>query len=62
MITWALADWTPDAGLIGQTVSILGRLGIAYSVDILLWCFVLALIAYYLRALYPPQPELAIPE
>ena len=31
VITWALADWTPDAGLIGQTVSILGRLGIAYS-------------------------------
>jgi hypothetical protein len=61
VITWALADWTPDAGLIGQTVSILGRLGIAYSVDILLWCFVLALIAYYLEAISTPESELAIP-
>ena len=56
-ITWALADWTPDAGLVGQTVSVLGRLGIAYSLDILLWCFVLALIAYYLEAISTPEPE-----
>ena len=26
-ITWALADWTPDAGLVGQTFSIIARLG-----------------------------------
>ena len=38
-ITWALADWTPAAGLVGQTFSIVARLGIAYTVDILLWCF-----------------------
>jgi hypothetical protein len=47
-VTWALAGWTPVAGLVGQTVSIVGRLGVAYTVDMLLWCFVLALVAYYL--------------
>jgi hypothetical protein len=49
-ITWALADWTPEAGLVGQTFSIIARLGIAYTADILLWCFLLALIAGYLDA------------
>jgi hypothetical protein len=48
-ITWALADWTPAAGLVGQSFSIVARLGIAYTVDILLWCFLLALVALYLR-------------
>ena len=42
-----LADWTPDAGLVGQTFSIVARLGFAYTVDILLWCFLLSLIAHY---------------
>jgi hypothetical protein len=46
--TWALADWTPAAGLAGQTLSIVARLGTAYTVDILLWCFLLGLAAYYL--------------
>ncbi len=45
--TWALADWTPDAGLVGQTVSVVARLGTAYTIDILLWCFLLALTAHY---------------
>jgi hypothetical protein len=48
-ITWALADWTPAAGLVGQFFSIVARLGIAYTIDILLWCFLLALAALYLR-------------
>jgi hypothetical protein len=47
-LTWALADWTPSAGLLGQTLSVAFRLGAAYTVDILLWCFVFALIAHYL--------------
>jgi hypothetical protein len=48
-ITWTLADWTPEFGLIGQTTSLVARLGLAYSVDMLLWCFVLALAACYLE-------------
>lgn len=47
-LTWALADWTPVAGLVGQTFSVAARLGVAYTVDILLWCFLLGLVAYYL--------------
>jgi hypothetical protein len=53
-ITWALAEWTPTAGLAGQTLSIVLRLGVAYSVDILLWCFILALVAHYLET--PSKP------
>lgn len=60
-ITWALADWTPAAGLVGQTFSIVARLGIAYTVDILLWCFLLALVAYYLETESSPKSELASP-
>jgi hypothetical protein len=49
-ILWSLADWVPVAGLTGQTLSVAARLGLAYTVDILLWCFILALVAYYLEA------------
>ena len=52
-LTWALADWTPDAGLLGQTFSIIARLGVAYTADILLWCFVLALAAQFVLADQP---------
>jgi hypothetical protein len=48
-LTWALAEWTPNAGLWGQTLSVAARLGIAYTVDILLWCLLLGLIAFYLN-------------
>lgn len=58
-ITWALADWTPDAGLVGQTFSVLARLGLAYTADILLWCFVLALVAHYVEASSTPKPGAA---
>ena len=47
-VTWALADWTPSAGLAGQTFSIIARLGTAYILDIMLWCFILGLVAHYL--------------
>jgi hypothetical protein len=47
-LTWALADWAPAAGLAGQTFSVVARLGIAYTADILLWCFLLGLVAHYL--------------
>jgi hypothetical protein len=49
-LTWSLAQWTPNAGLAGQTLSVVVRLGIAYTLDILLWCMLLGLIAYYLDA------------
>ena len=49
-LTRILAGWTPGRGVAVETVSLLGRLGIAYSADIFLWCFVLALTANYLDA------------
>ena len=52
-VTWALAGWTPSAGLAGQTFSIIARLGTAYILDIMLWCFILGLVAHYLDVLAP---------
>jgi hypothetical protein len=52
-VTWALADWTPAAGLAGQTFSIIVRLGAAYILDIMLLCFILGLVAHYLDVLSP---------
>ena len=54
-ITWALAEWTPAAGLAGQTLSVVLRLGVAYTVDILLWCLVLILTAHYLEPRSKPS-------
>ena len=52
-VTWALAGWTPSAGLAGQTFSIVARLGSAYILDVMLWCFILGLVAHYLDVLAP---------
>ena len=52
-ITWALADWTPVLGLAGQTMSLIVRLAIAYSIDVWLWCLVLALTSHYLDQAAP---------
>ncbi len=57
VITWALAGWTPDAGLVGQTFSVIARLGVAYTIDILLWCFLLALAGWYLDTWLSPNPK-----
>jgi len=56
-VTWALAGWAPSAGLVGQTLSIVVRLGAAYTIDIFLWCFVLGLVAYYLDRPGGDNPE-----
>jgi hypothetical protein len=61
-LTWALADWTPDAGLAGQTLSVVARLGIAYTVDMVLWCFLLALTAHYVKEPRPAVVANAAPQ
>lgn len=58
-LTWALAEWTPATDLMGQTLSIVARLGTAYTVNILLWCFILALTAHYLEDSDSEAPELS---
>lgn len=43
-----LLDWLPGKSVAGQIVSVLARLGLAYSISILVWCFVLAMVSNYL--------------
>jgi hypothetical protein len=42
-ITTALVAWLPGTGIEGEIVSVVGRLGVAYTIDILLWCVLLSL-------------------
>jgi len=44
-----VTNWTPTSGVTGEIVSIIVRLGSVYTLNILLWCFVLALVAVYMR-------------
>lgn len=48
-ITRLLLNWTPGHSVRGQVLSVLGRLGVAYTVDVVLWCLVIAVAARYLR-------------
>lgn len=48
-ISGKLIDWTPGHGLASEMLSLLMRLGFAFTLDVLLGCFVLALIAVGLR-------------
>jgi hypothetical protein len=47
-VTAALVGWTPGKGIVWESLSVIARVGAAYSFDILLWCLVLALTAFYL--------------
>lgn len=49
-ITGWLVNWMPGKGVAAETMSVLSRLSIAYTIDILFWCFVLALVTEYLSA------------
>jgi len=48
-ITQLLVGWTPGHSVRGQILSVLGRVGLAYTVDVVLWCLVVAVAARYLR-------------
>lgn len=58
-ITSLLEGWTPGHGTVVEILSVLVRLGLAYSLNLLLWCFLLALIAVYSSSAtaMEPQPE-----
>jgi hypothetical protein len=58
-ITSLLVGWTPGHGTAVEILSVFVRLGLAYTLDILLWCFLLALIAVYSSGTTAtePQPE-----
>ncbi len=42
-------DWTPGHGRAGETLSLLARLGLVYTQDGLLACFVAAVVVVALR-------------
>ncbi len=56
-ITSLLVGWTPGHGTTTEVLSVLLRLGFAYTLDILLWCFVLALVAVYYVDVLSTEPE-----
>ncbi len=47
-VTAALVGWTPGRGIVLESLSVVARVGAAYTFDILLWCLVMALTAFYL--------------
>ena len=48
-VSGKLMDWTPRHGLAGEMLSLLIRVGFAFTFDVLLACFVLAVVAVGLR-------------
>ncbi len=56
-ITSLLVNWTPGKGLAGEIISLLLRLSVAYTIDVLLWCFVIALVVEYLSRVRPKLIE-----
>jgi hypothetical protein len=48
-VSGKLLNWTPGHGLAGEMFSLLMRLGFTFTLDVLLMCFVLAVIAVGLR-------------
>jgi hypothetical protein len=55
-ITGQLMDWTPGHGLTGEILSLFLRLGFVFTLDVLLACFVLAVIVVGLgRGLVSPS-------
>ena len=48
-VTAALVGWTPGKGIVLESLSVLARVGAAYTFDIVLWCLVVALTAFYLE-------------
>jgi hypothetical protein len=45
LIGGALVSWTPGHGTVMEIISMLLRLGLTYTVGVILWCFVLAVMA-----------------
>ena len=51
-----LVNWVPGKGVLGEIISVLVRLGLAYTISILLWCFVLAFVCSCLAEDRAPAP------
>lgn len=57
--TSALISWIPGKGVSGEILSVVARLALAWTTDILLWCLLLAFTAAWMepRSASPPIPE-----
>jgi hypothetical protein len=53
----ALVTWLPGSGVGGEVASVVGRVGVAYTVAILMWCGLLSLTAGWMR---DPAPAATI--
>lgn len=58
-ITAFLVSWLPGSGVKGEIVSVMGRLGVAYTIDILLWCLLLTLTAGWMEKASAVDPGTA---
>jgi hypothetical protein len=58
-LTSALVAWKPGSSVSGEIASVIFRLGVAYTVDIFLWCLLLVLIANWMRAALPAESAAA---
>lgn len=54
--TGALVSWKPGAGVSGEVISVVARLAIAWTTDILLWCLLLVFTAAWMEPESAPQP------
>jgi hypothetical protein len=50
-ITQLLVRWTPGHSVREEVVSVVGRMGLAYTVVVVLWCLVVGVAGRYLRGL-----------
>ena len=48
-ITSLLVGWTPTGKPSAEIISVILRIGVAYTIDVLLWCLVLGVISEYLQ-------------
>ncbi len=58
-LTSALASWIPGHGVSGEVLSVILRLALAWTTDILLWCMLLAITAAWME---PAPAPLRFPE
>jgi hypothetical protein len=56
-ITGLLVGWKPAGKPTTEIVSVILRLGVAYTIDVLLWCLVLGLIAVYIETEQPADAD-----
>ena len=60
-LTSALVSWRPGKNVSGEVISVVARLAIAWTTDVLLWCLMLAFTAAWMNPM-PDPPTEPVPE